>query len=357
MKKITLLLMTAMVSFAISAQETVELPECVKVPEGMEKDAYYEAVAFQSKLPKEFYSKEIAIVFAFDRISNALNLIGNKKKSIGYNCLKMTDIANSYIEEAGLNVSQHIITEFEVDKSGKYKYNKYQELDDLKEFKKAGIEYLVVVNIGENLFHSVQEGFEYNKEFAKDFRVVIYELNSKVYYGSTLEKLPDSEYAKASNYHGVDPEYRVSEDLTFNKLEMSATEFKDKEIYYVLYPKLVLPSSKPKGLGCKMMLKSNKLTMERYLESNEAAQELLPKSGLNVKIVDSNSELPVGEDAFHLIHYHITITTYDASGNADRESTDYFFLLNLKTYDVFIFDEGSLSFEKYLKDILKEING
>lgn len=320
----------------------------------MDETNYYSAISLESELPIDLFEKKVAVIMTFENTNNARVLI-NSKGDKSYNCLKMVDHVKSYCKDAGLKVERYIVDEYSADLSGKYKYSVENEVKDLSEFKSAGIDYFLVVSIGKAYPKNT-----YSKENASWFPVIAYELGSEVFYGTKLEKLSQSKHANSSNYLDAEVEYRISKDASFNRLDMKPSDFKGKEIYFVKYPTLKLPTSQPKGLGCKMMAKSNSLLAEKHMKNNQYAKEILGSSGLNVKIVDSRADLPLGEDVYVLVHYQYKEVEYNlgpgSSGTGyDSDSKEYFMLINLKTYEIYLFNEGHIKFDTYLKSIVKKM--
>ncbi len=336
-------------AIGIKAQESIQLPDCVTGKQsGVDVKSLKQGLKGKAELPKDFFLEKVAVILVYDQTDNVDNWrlnFKNDKNKAAFNMKKMFPPVKEVIKEAGLNVYKYILVEKDIDETSSYFYNRNYELKDREEFKKNNVQYIAFVEIGRP-----NKDFDYTKKTSDDFQVMIIGLDESKpeLYMTTLKDVYSDKKASPSNYKDAEYEERVSAEATFECLDVSPTYFKDKKIYFVLYPDLLLPKDKGKGMMCQFIQKSYENQKEENKQYNTIFKSILSSSGLDITFVDKKSDVP-NEDVY-ILDYHIISEIKNNSPINDPSQMNnpkynetvyhkYLYLINNKTKDLYVFEK------------------
>lgn len=343
-----------LISNSFNAQVDITIEPCVQAKEALskeEKKKLIKAAKSKRELPESFYTEDILVFILNSKTSNIDNVIAKKPKAGDYSFNKTIEEAKEACKSAGLKVTNYIIDYHQDDLHGNKLISATLSEEDLKMVKNSGSNYYVMIaqNIGirqATARPGVME--DKNGVYAK-----VININDPL----DIFTLSIKDLAKSgipSNYKEGKTTNRISTETTYGGQFDLPTEIKISKIYFINNPNLILPSSKPKGLMCRMTMNYYQILKDDYIEQNAIAKKELKKCKVDFEIVDKESEIKTGNTTYALKYHEKTST--NTTGSTSK--IEMFYLENTITKKVYAFKSGVVShkYDKYFQKVIKEIN-
>lgn len=362
MKKLNYLLASIflLTSMGAFAQVDIKIEPCVQAKDAMtkqEKKELVKGIKSKRSLPKDFYTDRLIVFILNDKTENISNVVSRKGKGGNYNFNNTIKESKDACKNAGLNVHKYVVDHLQDQIIGSGLVSASISKEDLDMVKKSKAKYYVMIsdNIGVREAQTATQAPGGMAMVEKDgvyAKVINVNDPLDIYTISTKEL---SKSGTSNNYNEGETIFRLSKEATFGGEYELPNDVKLTKIYFVNNPNLILPTSKPKGLMCKMVYNQQIRQKEDFLERNETTKKVLKKCKVDYDIVDAEPEVKTGLDVYILKYYEYHYTNM-ATG--DRKTIEAFYLENTITKKVYAFKSGTVSnkYDKYLEKVIKEIN-